>query len=73
MQRTSARYSVQTGACTVDYDCTMPYAALNAVGPSFDYDGAVAYYPGLLSGSGLWIQARERDFHGYTRAGCHTS
>lgn len=31
------------------YPQLLPYAALNAVGPAFNYEGAVAYYLGLLA------------------------
>jgi DNA-binding winged helix-turn-helix (wHTH) protein len=31
------------------YQQLLPHAALNAVGPAFDYEGAVAYYLGLLA------------------------
>jgi DNA-binding winged helix-turn-helix (wHTH) protein/tetratricopeptide (TPR) repeat protein len=31
------------------YPRLLPHAALNAVGPAFDYEGAVAYYLGLLA------------------------
>jgi tetratricopeptide (TPR) repeat protein len=38
-----------TAAAAALYTKLLPYAERNAVGPAFDYDGAVAHYLGILA------------------------